>query len=154
VTPPPDAYSMPVSLQHRVPIFFSKNEVQSLIDQWQSAGRIRRCSHVHPEALPEEQSRPLKAPLYMLRCNQDFFRIERPEGSILFYGCPNPCRGYESVWVGRVKQPFKRFGNWWGSQDSKVKIALIALVAFVIAAIRGPDLVKAVTELVKAIRGA
>ena len=142
-----------------VPEFATRHLAAEFVARYQAQGHIRPCAHLGVDRVAwGPQSRPVFGPT----CARDSFSVA--VGG-LFYGCPQDCRFYRRVWVGRllrilagawvgISAPFR----WFDTQPPLVKVAvLLVTVALLLVGIHADEAVlrtlRGAVELIKEIRG-
>jgi hypothetical protein len=152
----------PMKIVRGGPLFSTKHEATDRLLRLQQAGHIRRCAHAKVVPLDDERA---GVRLYTLRCEENSFRLEvlplQPpayagQPQIVFHGCPPGCRLFRSA----ARQRIVNLGTWlraplqtFGRQQWQVKVAVLLAPLWAFLIYRGPETIRALTELVKAVLG-
>lgn len=102
----------PCLCEEESPHFDTQHDVATLIAEYQDAGHIKKCAHLHIERFDHVLER---SSTYGPGCHKDSFDLRQdPYGSFrvrYFYGCPKDCRLYYPAWRGSAEKWIG--GRWW-----------------------------------------
>jgi len=156
----PERFVRPFPVMRGGPELGSRHRCMSLIRLYQRDGYIHNCVHAHAAVV--ETSRHDGSHYYGVRCARDSFDIRlMPQGSFGpnissdargFYGCPPACHYRRGPWLDRLLRlrdnvrPF----HWLDRQPWQVKVAVLLAPLWAFLIYRGPETIRALTELVKA----
>jgi hypothetical protein len=140
----------------------SRHKCMELIRVYREQGFINDC--VHADAAVVDTNPHDRTPSFGVRCARHSFDV-RPmaEGSFGpkiasnargFYGCPHPCHYQRGRWSDRAR----RFGGhlldplqWFDRQPWQVKVTVLLVPLLLLVVYRGPETIRAVTELAKTV---
>jgi len=141
----------------------SRHKCMELIRVYQEQGLINKCVHAYTAVVETDPHD--RTPYFGVRCARHSFDIRPvPVGNFGpkiastasgFYGCPHPCHYRRGPWPDRLLKlgnhllrPFQ----WFERQPWQVKVAVLLMPLLLLVVYRGPETIRALTDLVKAVR--